>query len=101
MISKQDAELGSILLELGHVHQEQIDEACELQKIRPKRLDDAHRLGWIISKQCGRVRSVCHGVLEGPADPSSGNVRNVLNRIASLMRLSWRNPSLVFSPKVV
>jgi general secretion pathway protein E len=33
-------ELGSILLKLGHVHQEQIDEALELQKIRPKRLDE-------------------------------------------------------------
>ena len=40
MGSKQDTELGSILLELGFVHQEQIDEALELQKIRPKRLDE-------------------------------------------------------------
>ena len=40
MSSKQDVELGSILLELGYVHQEQIDEASELQKIRPKRLDE-------------------------------------------------------------
>ncbi len=40
MISRQDTELGSILLELGHVHKEQIDEALELQKIRPKRLDE-------------------------------------------------------------
>ena len=40
MSSKQDTELGLILLELGNVHQEHIDEALELQKIRPKRLDE-------------------------------------------------------------
>jgi len=33
-----DQELSSILLELGYVHQEQINEALELQRIRPKRL---------------------------------------------------------------
>lgn len=33
-----DQELSAILLELGYVHQEQINEALELQRIRPKRL---------------------------------------------------------------
>lgn len=32
--------LGEILLELGHVHQEQVTEALELQKIRPKRIGE-------------------------------------------------------------
>ena len=39
MASTQEQELAGILLELGYVHQEQINEALELQKIRPKRLD--------------------------------------------------------------
>ena len=32
--------LGEILVELGHSHQEQINEALELQKIRPKRIGE-------------------------------------------------------------
>jgi general secretion pathway protein E len=40
MGSKQDQELSQILLKLGYVHQEHIDEAIELQKIRPKRLGE-------------------------------------------------------------
>ncbi len=39
MVSTQEQELVGILLELGYVHQEQINEALELQKVRPKRLD--------------------------------------------------------------
>lgn len=38
MSSKRNAKIGEILVELGHIHQEQIDEALELQRIRPKRL---------------------------------------------------------------
>lgn len=52
MGSKQDTELGQILLELGFVHQEQIDEAIELQKIRPKRLDEILQdLGYVDEDQ--------------------------------------------------
>jgi len=40
MADKLDFELGDILVRLGHVHQEQVNEAIELQKIRPKRLGD-------------------------------------------------------------
>ena len=40
MASKQDYALSEILLEMGFVHQEQINEALELQKVRPKRLDE-------------------------------------------------------------
>jgi len=40
MASKQDQELGTLLLKLGFVHQEHIDKALELQKIRPQRLDE-------------------------------------------------------------
>ena len=40
MASKQDQELGNLLLKLGFVHQEHIDKALELQKIRPQRLDE-------------------------------------------------------------
>ncbi|HOQ90293.1 MAG TPA: type II secretion system protein GspE, partial [Candidatus Hydrogenedentes bacterium] len=32
--------LGEILVRLGAIHQEQIDEALELQKLRPKRLGE-------------------------------------------------------------
>jgi general secretion pathway protein E len=32
--------LGEILVELGHAHREQIDEALELQRIRPKRIGE-------------------------------------------------------------
>ena len=32
----KDRRLGAILLELGYVHQDQVKEALELQKIRPK-----------------------------------------------------------------
>ena len=39
MVSTPEQELVDILLELGYVHQEQINEALELQKVRPKRLD--------------------------------------------------------------
>ena len=38
MSPKRSARIGEILLELGHIHQEQVDEALELQRIRPKRL---------------------------------------------------------------
>ncbi|NIA15016.1 MAG: type II secretion system ATPase GspE [Nitrospiraceae bacterium] len=40
MADKLDLEVGEILVELGHVHREQVTEALELQKIRPKRLGD-------------------------------------------------------------
>jgi len=40
MASKLEERLGDILLRLGYVHQEQIDEAVELQKVRPKRLGE-------------------------------------------------------------
>ncbi len=52
MATKQDTELVQILLELGYVHQEQIDEAVELQKIRPKRLDEILQdLGYVDEDQ--------------------------------------------------
>ena len=35
-----ESKLGEILLELGYIHAEQVDEALELQKIRPKRLGE-------------------------------------------------------------
>ena len=38
MSPKRSAKIGEILVELGHIHQEQVDEALELQRIRPKRL---------------------------------------------------------------
>jgi general secretion pathway protein E len=37
---KQTARLGEILVSLGYSHTEQIDEALELQKIRPKRIGE-------------------------------------------------------------
>jgi general secretion pathway protein E len=40
MPSKLDIELSDILLELGHIHQEHVDKAFDLQKIKPKRLSD-------------------------------------------------------------
>ena len=40
MLTRQDAELSETLLKLGHLHQEQIDEAVELQKVRPKPLHE-------------------------------------------------------------
>jgi len=40
MPSKLDLELSEILLELGHIHQEHVDKAFDLQKIKPKRLAD-------------------------------------------------------------
>lgn len=39
MPSTQEQELVDILLALGYVHQEHVNEALELQKVRPKRLD--------------------------------------------------------------
>ena len=36
----KDRRLGAILLELGYVHQDQVKEALELQKIRPKRIGE-------------------------------------------------------------
>ncbi len=38
MSAKRNAKIGEILVELGHIHQEQVDEALELQRLRPKRL---------------------------------------------------------------
>jgi len=38
MPSKLDTELSEILLDLGHIHQEHIDKAFEIQKLKPKRL---------------------------------------------------------------
>lgn len=40
MADKLDFELGEILLRLGHIDQAQINEALELQKVRPKRLGE-------------------------------------------------------------
>ena len=40
MPSKLDLELSNILLELGHIHQEHVDKAFDLQKIKPKRFSD-------------------------------------------------------------
>ena len=40
MAGRLDFELGQILLDLGYVHREQINEALELQKIRPKRMGE-------------------------------------------------------------
>ena len=38
MSLKRTARIGEILLEQGHIHQEQVEEALELQRVRPKRL---------------------------------------------------------------
>ncbi|MFO7973018.1 MAG: type II secretion system ATPase GspE [Candidatus Hydrogenedentota bacterium] len=38
MSPRRNAKIGEILVELGHIHQEQVDEALELQRVRPKRL---------------------------------------------------------------
>ena len=38
--SRYGALLGEILVELGYAHQEEIDEALELQKLRPKRIGE-------------------------------------------------------------
>ena len=40
MLAEQEEQLCEILLRMECVHQEQINEAVELQKIRPKRLGD-------------------------------------------------------------
>jgi len=40
MSAKSSAKIGEILVELGHIHQEQVDEALELQRLRPKRLGE-------------------------------------------------------------
>ena len=61
-IAHDDIKLGEILVRNGHIHQEQVDEALELQTIRPKSLGDILMdLGYIeedylleaLSEQCG------------------------------------------------
>jgi general secretion pathway protein E len=38
--AQHGARLGEILVDLGHAHQEQVDEGLELQRIRPKRIGE-------------------------------------------------------------
>ena len=45
MPDRLDYEIGDILVKLGHLDQGQVNEALELQKIRPKRLGELLSLG--------------------------------------------------------
>ena len=55
MSTRVEDKLGEILLRLGYVHPEQVTEALELQKIRPKRIGELLMdLGYI--RRGGRPR---------------------------------------------
>ncbi len=63
MESRQDMRLGEILLDLGHIHPEQVEEALELQKLRPKRIGEIlMEMGYAEEEQILEALSVQFGI---------------------------------------